>query len=148
MKKLLFIFLILNIAGCSLFFNVSKREISLAEKQWKAAGIQNYNYTLIIATLSRNDECSTPKVGIEIEVRDGKLTKFGTCELNIKNAQRFGTIDRVFSTLRNEKSESPPGLEVRFNETYAFPEYIDVNYSRWYTDHRVQYHIFDFAEIK
>ena len=147
MRKLLFTLLILNIGGCSLL-NVSKREISFAEQKWQSAGIQNYNYELIIASLEHYQECSTPRAGIEIEVRGGKLKKFGTCELNAKYAKEFGTIDAVFLTLRNEKSESPPGLEVRFNENYGFPEYIDINYSRWLTDHSVQYHILKFVEVK
>ncbi len=147
MRKLIFTLLVLSIAGCSLL-NVSKREISLAEKKWQSSGIKNYNYNLTIATLARDQACSTPRVGIEIEVRDGKLKKFGTCDLTAKHAKEFGTIDAVFLTLRNEKSESPPGLEVRFNESYGFPEYIDINYSRWLTDHRVQYHISEFLVVK
>ena len=147
MRKLILTFLVLSIVGCSLL-NVSNREISLAEKKWQATGIKNYNYNLTIATLARDRACSTPRVGIEIEVRNGQLKKFGTCDLNAKHAKEFGTIDAVFLTLRNEKSESPPGLEVRFNESYGFPEYIDINYSRWLTDHRVQYHISEFSVVE
>ncbi len=127
---------------------MSKREISLAEKKWHSSGIKNYNYNLTIATLALDQACSTPRVGIEIEVRDGHLKKFGTCDLNAKHTKGFGTIEAVFLTLRNEKSESPPGLEVRFNEIYGFPEYIDINYSRWLTDHRIQYHISEFSVVE
>lgn len=146
-RKLIFTLLVVSVAGCSLL-NVSKREISLAEKKWHSSGIKNYNYNLTIATLALDQACSTPRVGIEIEVRDGHLKKFGTCDLNAKHTKGFGTIEAVFLTLRNEKSESPPGLEVRFNEIYGFPEYIDINYSRWFTDHRIQYHISEFSVVE
>lgn len=147
MRKLSVTFLVMTLVGCSLL-NVSKREISLAEKKWQSNGIKNYNYNLTIATLARDQTCSTPRVGIEIEVRDGRLKKFGTCDLNARYTKEFGTIDAVFLTLRKEKSESPPGLEVRFNDSYGFPEYIDINYSRWLTDYRVQYHISEFSVVK
>lgn len=113
-----------------------------------AADIKNYNYTFIIASLSRDRECETPKVGIEVEVRNGQLTKFGTCELTAEKAIKYGTINRIFSMLRKERSDSPPGLEVRFNQNYGFPESIDINYSRWFSDYRIQYYIDDFRIAK
>lgn len=147
MRKILLICIVLSITGCSLF-TVSQRGIKKSEKVWLAAEIKNYNYTFIVASLSRDRECSTPKVGIEIEVREGKLTKFGTCEINVEKASKFGTIERIFETLREEKSDSPPGLGVTFNEKYGYPEYIDINYSRWLTDHRVQYHILNLKVVE
>ncbi len=147
MRKIFLIFIVLSMTGCSLF-TVSQREINKSEKVWITSGIKNYNYTFIVASLSRDRECSTPKVGIEIEVRDGRLTKFGTCETNVEKAYKFGTVERIFETLRKEKSGSPPGLEVTFNEKYGYPEYIDINYSRWLTDHRVQYHILNLKVVE
>jgi hypothetical protein len=140
MSKILLIFTILSITGCTLF-TVSQREIRKSEKIWKTSGIKNYNYTFSIGSLDRDRECSTPGVGIKIEVRDGKLKKFGTCEINVEKAVKFGTVEKIFETLSKAKSKSPSGLEVRFNEKYGYPEYIDINYSSWFTDHRVQYHI-------
>lgn len=55
---------------------------------------KSYNYTVVVASLNRDNECSTPNVGIEVEVRNGKLTKFGTCELNAEKAYQFGTIEK------------------------------------------------------
>jgi hypothetical protein len=147
MRKIALVLITLCMAGCSLF-TVSQREIKNSEKRWIASGIKNYNYTFTIASLGRDRECSTPKVGIEVEVRGGKLTKFGTCELSVGKASKFGTIDKIFATLRKEKSDSPPGLDVRFNEKYGYPERIDINYSRWLTDHRIQYYISDLKVVE
>ena len=147
MRKIFLIFIVLSVAGCSIL-TVSQRGIKKSEEKWISSGIKNYNYTFIVASLSRDRECSTPKVGIEIEVRDRRLIKFGTCEINVEKASKFGTVERIFETLRKEKSESPPGLEVTFNEKYGYPEYIDIKYSRWLTDHRVQYHILNFKVVE
>jgi hypothetical protein len=146
MRNIYLIFIVVIITGCSLI-TVSQREIRKSEGKWNASVIKNYNYTFIVASSARDDECSTPKVGIEIEVRDGEIKKFGTCDLDVEKALRFGTVGRIFATLRNEKSGSPPGLDVRFNEKYGYPEFVDINYSRWLTDHRVQYHILDFKLV-
>lgn len=147
MRKIILLFVVLSFFGCSLL-NTSKREIRNSKKLWASSEVKNYNYTFTVASLARDNECSTPKVGIEVEVRNGKLTKFGTCALNVEKASQFGTIEKVFETLENERSSSPPDLEVRFNKVYGYPEYIGINYSRWLTDHRVQYHLRNFKVIE
>lgn len=136
MRKYILLILLISLFGCSLL-NTSKREIRNSEQAWAASGVKNYNYTFIVASLGRDNECSTPRIGIEVEVRNGSLTKFGTCELNVEKAYKFGTVEKIFETLRNEKSNYPPGLQVRCNKKYGYPEYIDINYSRWVTDARV-----------
>jgi len=147
MKKIFLIIIILNITACCLF-SVSKREIKSSEKIWVASNVKNYNYTFIVASLAYDRECSTPKVGIEVEVRNGKLKKFGTCELNVEKALKFGTVNRIFETLLREKSDSPPGFAVTFNKKYGYPEYVDINYSNLRTDYRVQYHILDLKVVE
>lgn len=133
--------------GCS-FSGISKRQIDAAEAKWKAAGIENYNYTFIIASLARDRECATPKVGIEVQVREGKLVKFGTCDLTVKKALQFGTIDAIFLLLHREKMGSSVSLEVNFDEGYGYPKSMDINYSRLMTDHRIQYYVSDFQVVK
>jgi hypothetical protein len=147
MKITSLIVAIICMTGCTLF-SVSQRDIKKSERIWNASGIKNYNYTFIIGSLNRDRECSTPKVGIEVEVRDGKLKKFGTCEPSVDKASRFGTIDRIFDTLHRERADSPPEMAVRFDKKYGYPEYVDINYSRWLTDHRVQYHVQDFVIVE
>lgn len=129
--------------GCS-FLSTSSWEINRSEDKWNSMGIKDYNYTFVIASLNPEVECAELGHGIEVQVRDGKVAKFGSCSLDVENARLYGTINSVFAALRNEKAEGAVSVRVVFNEYYAYPESMDINYSRWFTDHRVQYYISDF----
>ena len=125
--------------------NVSKKELVRAEGKWEAVGATTYSYSFFVATLARSHECDGPNGGIEVIVVNNETTSFGTCSLDSDDAREFGSIEAIFSTIYGIKSEGVPGLEVTFNEVYGFPEAIDVNYSRWLTDHRVQYYVRNFS---
>jgi len=143
-QKFIVIFMSLNIVGCS-FLNVSNGKIDHSEKKWQAAGVKDYRYSFVVASLSQDVKCETSREGIDVEVRDGRVAKFGNCGINDDNATQFGSVDAMFNTLRKMKSDKPKSIKVIFHEKYGFPESIDVNYSRWFTDHRVQYYVKDFV---
>jgi hypothetical protein len=143
---LLFLFVSQLVFGCA-GISVSGRAIDKSEEKWNDLGIKNYSYTFVIAYLSPEVECADNGSGIDVEVRNGKVSKYGTCSLDAKTAKLFGTINSVFTTLRKEKSASPVSLKVAFNQRYWFPESIDINYSRWRTDYRVQYYIRNFGVL-
>lgn len=129
--------------GCS-FIGISNREIDLSEEKWNALGIKNYSYTFVIATLDPEIECAPIGRGIEVEVKNGKVVKFGTCSVEVEKANLYGTINDIFSVLRNEKNDAVT-VNVSFNESYGYPESMDINYSRWLTEHRVQYYVREFS---
>ncbi|WP_018417298.1 DUF6174 domain-containing protein [Teredinibacter turnerae] len=131
------------IQGCS-FISVSNRDVDRSEEKWNALGIRDYSYTFVIASLNPEIECAPIGRGIKVEVKNGEVVRFGTCSIKVEKAKLYGTINVIFSTLRNEKDDAV-SLKVSFHEFYGYPESIDINYSRWLTDHRVQYYIREFS---
>jgi len=103
--------------------------------------------TLGVGSLSRNTECS-PDSTVEVEVRGGKTVRFGICSAESEMAKHFGSIPRIFATIRANRAERPPRYLVHFNDILGYPESIDANYSRWMTDYAVQYYIRDFRRLE
>ena len=129
--------------GCS-FSSVSNRDLDRSEEKWNALGIKDYSYTFVIASLNPEIECAQIGRGIKVEVKDGEVVRFGWCSVRVEKAKLYGTINAVFSELRNKK-DSAVSLKVSFHEYYGYPESMDIYYSRWLTDHRVQYYIHEFS---
>jgi hypothetical protein len=126
---------------------VSTSSIRAAEARWQRSGIRDYTYTLLVASQIRSTECSSdPEVAVE--VRGGRTVKFGTCSPETEMARRFGSIPQMFATIRANREERPPRFLVRFEDSLGYPESIDANYSRWMTDHAVQYYIRDFRRLQ
>ena len=53
------------------------------------------------------------------------------------------TVDRAFELIEEER-KSAVSIKVEYDPEYGYPTYIDINYSRWRTDHRIQYHFNSF----
>jgi hypothetical protein len=134
-----------TIGGCANLVPVKR--IDIAEAKWNAAGVQSYSYNLGVGSLLRRTPCSADSV-VEVEVRDGKTVKFGSCSPESEMAQSFGSVPRMFDTIRSDRRERPPRYLVRFESVLGYPESIDANYSRWFTDHAVQYYVRDFRKLE
>jgi len=126
---------------------VSQSEIGSAEAKWNAHGIQSYDFTLLVASHIRMTDCSADPL-VRVQVRSGKTVKFGTCSPESEMARRFGSIPLIFETIRENRRERPPRYLVAFENALGYPESIDANYSRWMTDHAIQYYIRDFKRIE
>jgi hypothetical protein len=133
-----------SLSGCANL--VPTGSIRAAEAKWRDSGVQDYNFTLLVASQIRSTACSSdPEVAVE--VRGGKTVRFGTCSPESEMARRFGSIPQIFATIRSERRNRPPRLLVRFDESLGYPKSIDANYSRWMTDHAIQYYVRDFRRL-
>lgn len=126
---------------------VSTSSIRSAEAKWRDSGIRDYSYTLLVASLVRSTACS-PGPEVAVEVRGGKTVKFGSCSPDSEMARHFGSIPQIFATIRSNRQERPPRFLVCFEDSLGYPESIDANYSRWMTDHAVQYYVRDFRRLQ
>jgi hypothetical protein len=126
---------------------VSTSSIRTAETKWHASEIQDYSFTLLVGSQIRSTACS-PDPEVAVEVRGEKTVKFGTCSPESEMAQRFGSIPKIFATIRSNRQDRPPRFLVRFENSLGYPESIDANYSRWMTDHAVQYYVRDFRRLE
>jgi hypothetical protein len=126
----------------------SVRTIHQAEARWMAADISDYSFKFLKNAQVPDTECGEADQPIDVEVRGGRTTKFGTCDVNSGFAQAFGSIPSIFSTLRAERGRHPPGLEVEFNDALGYPEVISINHARWVTDSGVNYFVRDLRKIE
>jgi hypothetical protein len=133
-----------TVAACSVLVPLSR--VDAAEARWRARGPQSYNFILEIGALTPFTDCS-PRRRIDVEVRNGRTTKFGTCTPDAKLAQRFGSVPQIFATIREDRKEHPPRYLVRFNSSLGYPEHIDANFSREMTDFVFNYYVEDFVSI-
>jgi len=126
---------------------VSLRTVDAAEARWRSGGIAGYGFKLRTSAFTLDARCEGADGAVEVEVRSNHTTKFGTCELNSKFAEGFGSMPALFSTVREERAERPSELKVKFNDKLGYPEVIGINYARWVTDHGVTYHVSDFRRL-
>jgi len=134
-----------SIAACSSLVPLS--HVTSAEAKWDRNKLQDYDYVLEVNAQSPDTACS-PGDRIEVQVRQGKTLKFGTCQPEAEMALAFGSIPKLFETIRSTRSERPPRYLVRFDASIGYPQYIDANYSRTMTDHSVRYFIRDFRRVE
>jgi len=132
------------ISACATRISLDK--IAAAERQWKAAGVADYQFTIVVNRFRRDTDCSTgPRV--EAEVRNSSLVKFGSCHGDEEYARSFGTVPALFAAVREMRGQRPAVLQVEFHPQLGYPERIYVNYSRWITDVSAQYEIRDFKVL-
>jgi hypothetical protein len=147
LMKCLAITLVFSVlVGCA---HLTPREqVESAEDQWKGTGIQDYDFTLDIYSQVGGAPCAPGRGPIDVQVRDGQTVKFGTCGSEVGLVQEFGTVPRMFETIRANLNERPPRYRVRFNTSLGYPEFIDAVYHRFATDSTAQYTVKDFREIR
>jgi hypothetical protein len=134
-----------SVAACSNLVPLS--QLTLAQAKWARSDIKDYDYILEVNAQSPDTACSAGD-RVEVQVRQGKTLKFGTCRPEAEMATAFGSIPKLFETIRATRSEHPPRYLVRFDAALGYPQYIDANYSRTMTDHSVRYFIRDFRRAE
>jgi len=141
-----FLVAVAALAGaCSNLVPLSR--VAAAEAMWQSRGPQNYDFVFEIEALMRFTECS-PGRGIEVEVREGRTVKFGTCDVDSELARHYGSVPKLFATIRADRLEHPPRYLVQFNSSLGYPESIDANFSRTMTDHNFWFNVENFREIQ
>ena len=133
------------LAACSSLVPLS--QVDAAEARWKAQGISNYAFIVRVEAMMPFTECSAGR-RVDVEVRNGKTVKFGTCAVDSEPARDLGSVPQIFVTIRANRLQRPPRYLVQFNPSLGYPEHIDVNLSRTRTDHGFAYYIEGFREIE
>jgi|SRR6186713_2418201 len=144
MRYLLVAIVLSTLAACAHLTPLE--QVESAHDRWKASGIQDYDFTLDIYSLMGGAPCASGRGPIDVQVRSGQTVKFGTCSPDVRLVQQFGTVPRIFETIRTNLNERPPRYLVRFNSSLGYPEYIDADYFRFATDSTARYTVKDFRE--
>ncbi|HLO29455.1 MAG TPA: DUF6174 domain-containing protein [Anaerolineales bacterium] len=160
MRKLLFIFMVLALAACSLG---SQSEIDRNQQKWQDANISHYRFNLSIG-------CFCPfsqDMPLVIEVQNGKVVSMVSQsgnEIDANNREiykQYETIDRVLSELEKAikgttdevGSSSDPAprkadeVVVTYDPTYGFPAQAQIDFIKNAVDDELTLDISNFEKL-
>lgn len=145
MRKFLFIVLAIVLTACSGMVTEVPTEIptevptdlptgvsgdiETARQQWEAAGISHYRFNLNMVCFCAFAE----NMPLVVEVQDGNVVSMeyqnGTeiDPASLEFFQRYETIDKIFAELEKAAGGEADEVTVSFDNTYGFPEQIDID---------------------
>ena len=146
MRKFLFIGMAILLAACSgLATEIptdSPTEISTdlpggdsgdlesARQQWQEAAISHYRFNLNMVCFCAFAE----NMPLVVEVQDGNVVSMEYQNGNeidpasLEFFQRYETIDKIFSELEKAIAGEADEVTVSYDDTYGFPEQIDIDF--------------------
>jgi hypothetical protein len=104
-------------------------DIESARQQWEAAGISHYRFNLNMVCFCAFSE----NMPLVVEVQDGSVVSMEYQNGNeidpasLEFFQRYETIDKIFSELEKAAGGEADEVTVSFDDTYGFPEQIDID---------------------
>src|SRR6185503_18172617 len=133
MRNLIFIFIVLALAACSMG---SQTEIARNKEKWQDANITHYRYDLTLGCFC----VFSQDMPLVIEVMDSKVVSMEYQNGNPIDAtnreffERFSTIDRIFSELEADLAGAADEVTVTYDPTYGFPVEVSIDYVKEATD--------------
>ena len=145
MRKILFILLAIVLTACSGVATEIPTEIPNeiptelptgvsgdlegARRQWEEAAISHYQFSLNMVCFCAFAE----NMPLTIEVQDGEVVSMEYQNGNeidpasLEFFQRYETIDKIFAELEKATGEADE-VTVSYDDTYGFPEQIDIDF--------------------
>ena len=146
MKKLLFIFIALVLAACSMG---SQTEIERNKEKWQGAGITHYRFDLTLGCFC----VFSQDMPLVIEVQDGEVVSMeyqSGNEIDAANRElfeKYATIDRIFSELETDINGAADEVVVSYDATYGFPEQATIDFVKNATDDELYVTISGFEKL-
>jgi len=146
MKKLLFIFIALVLAACSMG---SQTEIERNKEKWQDAGITHYRFDLTLGCFC----VFSQDMPLVIEVQDGEVVSMeyqSGNEIDAANRElfeKYATIDRIFSELETDINGAADEVVVSYDSTYGFPEQATIDFVKNATDDELYVTISGFEKL-
>ena len=145
MRKFLFIVIAIVLTACSgmateiptevptemptIFPNSDSGDLESARQQWEASGISHYRFNLNMVCFCAFSE----NMPLVVEVQDGNVVSMEYQNGNeidpasLEFFQRYETIDKIFAELKKAAGGEADEVTVSFDDTYGFPEQIDID---------------------
>jgi hypothetical protein len=105
-------------------------DIESARQQWEAAGISHYRFNLNMVCFCAFSE----NMPLVVEVQDGNVVSMEYQNGNeidpasLEFFQRYETIDKIFSELEKAIAAEADEVTVTYDDTYGFPEQVDIDF--------------------
>ena len=120
MRKLMFIFMALALAACSMG---SQTEIERNKEKWQDAGVSHYRYNLFVGCFC----VFSQDMPLVIEVQNGEVVSMeyqSGNEIEASNRElfeKYATIDHIFTELEKDINGEADEVVVKYDPTYGFP---------------------------
>ncbi|HET9910548.1 MAG TPA: DUF6174 domain-containing protein [Anaerolineales bacterium] len=120
MRKLIFVFITLALAACSLG---SQTEIERNKEKWQAASISHYRFNLFVGCFC----VFSQDMPLVIEVRNGEVVSMEYQSGNEIDAssrelfEQYATIDHIFAELEKDINGEADEVVVKYDPMYGFP---------------------------
>ena len=105
-------------------------DLESARQQWQEAAISHYRFNLNMVCFCAFAE----NMPLVIEVQDGNVVSMEYQNGNeidpasLEFFQRYETIDKIFAELEKAKDGEADEVTVSYDDTYGFPEQVDIDF--------------------
>jgi hypothetical protein len=146
MRKLIYIFIALALAACSMG-NPSELERNL--QKWQDTNISHYRFSLFIGCFC----VFSQDMPLNIEVQDGKVVSMeyqsgkAIEESNRELFRRYETIDQIFSELEKDLNGEADEVVVAYDSTYGFPAQATIDFVKDAADDEITLNISGFEKL-
>ncbi len=146
MRKLLFIVLMLALAGCSLG---NESEIEQNKEKWHDQGISHYRYHLFVGCFC----VFSADMPLVIEVQDGKAVSMEYQSGNVMDSsnreifKKYETIDLIFAELEADINGAADEVTVTYDPTYGLPAEASVDVVKEAVDDEVSLTVSNFEAL-
>lgn len=146
MRKLIFIFMALFLAACSMG---SQTEIERNKEKWQDANVSHYRYNLFVGCFC----VFSQDMPLVIEVKDGEVVSMEYQNGNEIDAssrelfEKYATIDRIFSELAKDINGEADEVIVTYDPTYGFPAEINIDFIKDAIDDELALTVSNFEKL-
>jgi hypothetical protein len=141
MKRSSFAIGVMLLCGCDFTSEPLRRE-----REWKSQEIHDYSF---VYTQLCFCGFNGPNPAV-ITVHNDVVTKVENPISSVSGGvpiTGYPTIDGIFAIIANAKSHGADELDVKYDNTYAFPKSIKIDYERHAVDDEVEYRIENFTVL-
>lgn len=146
MRKLIFIFMALILAACSMG---SQTEIERNKEKWQDANVSHYRYSLFVGCFC----VFSQDMPLVIEVKDGEVVSMEYQNGNEIDAtsrelfEKYATIDRIFSELEKDINGEADEVVVTYDSTYGFPAEVNIDFIKNAVDDELALTVSNFEKL-
>lgn len=146
MRKLIFIFIALFLAACSMG---SQTEIERNKEKWQDANVSHYRYNLFVGCFC----VFSQDMPLVIEVKDGEVVSMEYQNRNEIDAssrelfEKYATIDHIFSELEKDINGEADEVIVTYDPTYGFPAEINIDFIKDAIDDELALTVSNFEKL-
>lgn len=146
MRKLIYIFIALALAACSMG---KLSELERNQQKWQDANVSHYRFSLFVGCFC----VFSQDMPLNIEVQDGKVVSM---EYQSGNAidessrevfRHYETIDQIFAELEKDLNGEADEVTVAYDSVYGYPAQVNIDFVKDATDDEIALNISAFEKL-